>query len=148
MSDVSDDGVPPAALVVDLDGRPFEVPRVRNLVRTWLTQAGVQRSEDVVLVVSELVANAVEHGGPTIRLALTPVARDLLVEVADDGGGTAPHVRGGSPRRMPAPTATRGRGLALVDRLVDALEVTGGPAGTRVRARLAGVVPPRPPDPR
>lgn len=44
------------------------------------------------LVLSQLLENAVEHGGPTVRLAATRTARDDGVELAvhDDGSGIPP----------------------------------------------------------
>lgn len=72
------------------------------------------RAEDIGLVVSELVTNAVEHGEPPVMLSVDsgndsrhPVIR---VTVTDEGGG--------EPRiRDAAGHATGGRGLALVEML-------------------------------
>ena len=66
--------------------------------------------EDVELVVSELVANAVRHGAGTITLVLALLPDGVRVAVADQGPGAPTLVDAGLER-------TDGRGLALVDRL-------------------------------
>ncbi|MER5646738.1 ATP-binding protein [Streptosporangium sp. NPDC002524] len=81
---------------------------------------------DVVQVVSELLANAVEHADrglvdDLIGLTLTATPDSVHVEVSDPGSASrAPHI----PRDQP-PGARRGRGLFIVDRL------SGGRWGTR-----------------
>ncbi|MEU4830814.1 ATP-binding protein [Streptosporangium sp. NPDC023615] len=88
---------------------------------------------DVVQVVSELLANAVEHSdrGPVddlIGLTLTDSADSVQVEVSDGGSATrAPHI----PHDRPA-GAGRGRGLLIVDR------ISGGRWGTREHGRGLG----------
>jgi anti-sigma regulatory factor (Ser/Thr protein kinase) len=81
-----------------------------------------QQREDIVLVVSELVTNAVVHGEAARRLRLRRTAVRIVVEVFDSG------------HRMPHPRAAAldaesGRGLHLVAKLADrwgARPVTGG----------------------
>lgn len=85
--------------------------------------------EDVGLLVSELVTNAVVHGstGPDARVALrvVPAGAGVRVEVSDPGPGFAP----GDP--LPDPDGPAGYGLFLVTQLADAWGVAGeGP--TRV----------------
>ncbi|MFI6512433.1 ATP-binding protein [Streptosporangium sp. NPDC050855] len=87
---------------------------------------------DVVQVVSELLANAVEHSdrGPVddlIGLTLTDSADSVRVEVSDAGSTSrVPHI----PRDRPG--AGRGRGLLIVDRL------SGGRWGTCEHGRGLG----------
>jgi anti-sigma regulatory factor (Ser/Thr protein kinase) len=73
-----------------------------------------ERFEDLRLVVSELVANAVLHAGlhPAQRIALRLwLAQDhVRVEVEDSG-------RGFRPRPARGPDAPDGRGLLIVGRL-------------------------------
>jgi anti-sigma regulatory factor (Ser/Thr protein kinase) len=66
---------------------------------------------DLILVVSELVNNAVLHGQGAIRLRLQLDAGDLRGEVIDGGGGFEHELRAAGPH------ATAGRGLLIVDRL-------------------------------
>ncbi|AXE86691.1 ATP-binding protein [Streptomyces sp. Go-475] len=100
---------------------PAEVGRARRWARSRLTGSGIQAdeplAETLVLLVSELVTNAVVHTGrpAVLRLSLPPAATDeatVRLEVADRSG------------RAPVPRcagddATGGRGLALVDGLAD-----------------------------
>ena len=75
------------------------------------------RMQDVRLLVSELVTNAVRHanlaGGDLIDLVIVLADQTLRVEVHDPGGGFVP--------RAPTPDPTRpsGWGLYLVAELAD-----------------------------
>jgi anti-sigma regulatory factor (Ser/Thr protein kinase) len=77
-----------------------------------LTDARTRRQliADAVLVVSELVTNAVTAGatGYTVLLQTTP--RTLTITVTDDAPGEPTLLR-------PEPTSTHGRGLLIVDTL-------------------------------
>lgn len=83
---------------------------VRDTLERWHVDADV---DDALLVVSELVTNAITHGDSTCQLRLRTTAATLRVEVLDSGAGTP------DPR---APSATRehGRGLHLVSALTTA----------------------------
>lgn len=86
--------------------------RARQTLRQALP-SGVdgQRANDVLLVVSELVSNAVEHGEGLIRLRLRFTAGRVAGEVVDEGTGFEREVREAGVEEI------RGRGLALVDAL-------------------------------
>ncbi|MCF0076654.1 ATP-binding protein [Streptomyces lomondensis] len=100
---------------------PAEVGRARRWARSRLAGSGIQAdeplAETLVLLVSELVTNAVVHTGrpAVLRLSLPPAVTEeatVRLEVADHSG------------RAPVPRcadddATGGRGLALVDGLAD-----------------------------
>jgi anti-sigma regulatory factor (Ser/Thr protein kinase) len=97
------------------------VPRARSEVRKWLG-CDHPAVEDVVLVVSELVTNAIIYSdqgnvGDLIRFTLTSVEDFLYVEVSDPGSGlTTPHLA----REMnvqPRMSTEGGRGLFIVDTL-------------------------------
>ncbi|MEU5428950.1 ATP-binding protein [Streptomyces olivoreticuli] len=82
----------------------------------------------VVLVVSELVANAIRHTGGWWRLCVRAVQGRLVVEIAD-----------ASPRppepRSPDLTGGGGFGWHMVERLANRLEVVDRqPEGKTVRA--------------
>jgi anti-sigma regulatory factor (Ser/Thr protein kinase) len=66
--------------------------------------------ERAMLAVSELVANAVVHGGSDVRLRLR-LGDGLRIEVTDRRPAAAVHPRALDPRR------TTGRGLQLVDHM-------------------------------
>jgi anti-sigma regulatory factor (Ser/Thr protein kinase) len=103
---------------------PQAPAEARVAVTEWL-DGSVARSaiEDVKLLVSELVTNAVRHprnDGP-IELEVRVHAGKVRVQVTDPGEGfRKPRV--GSP----PPDALGGRGLLIVDRLATAWGVTPG----------------------
>jgi anti-sigma regulatory factor (Ser/Thr protein kinase) len=68
------------------------------------------RREDVGLAVSELVANAIRHARPPLRIRVTDERTHVLVEVCD-GSSEAPQ------RRNPTPRDMDGRGLRIVESL-------------------------------
>jgi anti-sigma regulatory factor (Ser/Thr protein kinase) len=88
------------------------VRQARELAAALLTGWGCAPEcvDDAVLVVSEMVTNAVRHGSGGIRLRLHWSGSYLRVEVRDG----SPLL----PRLLPAsPSADRGRGLRIVARL-------------------------------
>lgn len=83
--------------------------------------------EDVVLIASELVTNAVRSGATHIEIDLRLSRKRLLLVVDDDGAGW--------PTLLEADDeAIGGRGLAIVDHLADEWEVIPRPRGKRVTA--------------
>jgi anti-sigma regulatory factor (Ser/Thr protein kinase) len=118
------DGVGVRVLQVQLDigADPAEVGRARRWARKRLAGHGItadeQLAETVVLLISELVTNAVVHaGGPAVlRLLLPERARPgggaLRVEVSD-ASARAPHPRHADDED------TNGRGLELISGLAD-----------------------------
>jgi anti-sigma regulatory factor (Ser/Thr protein kinase) len=108
---------------LDIGADPTEVARARRWARSRLAAHGIAvdepLAETIILLVSELVTNAVVHaGGPAVLRLLLPSgaaradAAALRVEVAD----TSAH----APRPWHAADAdTHGRGLELLTRLAD-----------------------------
>jgi anti-sigma regulatory factor (Ser/Thr protein kinase) len=106
-------------------------PRLaRNYVRDHLSEAELPRDlhvEDVALIASELVTNAVRAGAAKVDLEVTATGRRVELTVEDDAGGW--------PVVMTVDEhATNGRGLSMVEQLSDALTVTRLPVGKRVTA--------------
>ena len=109
---------------LEIGADPAEVGRARRWARSRLAGSGVAvddaLAETLVLLVSELVTNAVVHAGCPAVLSLRlprPGASGagegtVRVEVTD-GSGRPPR------RRRAAGDATHGRGLELVDGLAD-----------------------------
>lgn len=100
---------------------PAEVGRARRWARSRLAGSGIgvdePLAETLILLVSELVTNAVVHTGrpAVLRLSLPGAAEEsatVRLEVADRSG------RAPVPRCVDG-DATGGRGLALVDGLAD-----------------------------
>lgn len=101
-----------------LAARSTSAAEARHRSLGWLARHAVaqQAAETAVLIVSELVTNAVVHSGSSL-ITCTLVLGDALlqVEVTDQGaGGTAP-VAGHA-----APDETAGRGLLLVSAVSEA----------------------------
>jgi hypothetical protein len=99
--------------------------------------AGQAAAEDVLLVVSELVANACLHAGGPHELALHCDADRLRIEVAD--GSSRPPVR----RPAGPPSAPGGHGLRVVDRLARAWGTAPDDQGKRVWAEISAPASPR-----
>lgn len=112
-------------------GAEHPLPAVAGSVgaaRAIVREAGTEVPEDTLadaeLLVSELVSNAVRHGGAEIRLAVTRGEEDLEIRVFDDGAG--------EPRMRTTdcgPHEASGRGLMLVERLASQWGVESAPAG-------------------
>ena len=96
---------------------------VRRQTATWNVP---QLTDDAVVIVSELVANAVEHGrtGFDLRLELRD-QRVLRIEVTDQGTGNP------DPRAT-SETSERGRGLFIVSALAAAWGVQASPEDGKV----------------
>ena len=73
--------------------------------------------EIAVLLVSEMVTNAIRHGRGGIRLAVRHLPQRLCVEVSDAGAGRP-------TTQDPRPEQANGRGLLLVERLAQDWGVT------------------------
>jgi anti-sigma regulatory factor (Ser/Thr protein kinase) len=127
-------------LQVQLEVRPdpAEVARARKWARSRLAGSGIQADEPIaetlILLVSELVTNAVVHTGrpAVLRLSLPGTAADgatVRLEVADRSD------RAPVPR-CPDSDATGGRGLALVDGLADRWGWSREGAGKRIWCEL------------
>ncbi|GLW66394.1 hypothetical protein Arub01_46380 [Actinomadura rubrobrunea] len=83
--------------------------------------------DDIVLMVDELVANAVVHGTGPVRLRLRLDGARLVAEVADAGPAVPPRPPGRAPRWSEA-----GRGLLLVAALATEFGCRREPAGKTV----------------
>jgi len=99
----------PPEMRVPLSTDPGDVPRVRHLVRGTLHSWGLQDSEDVtLLLVSELVTNALHHGLPPLELRLSADGGRVRVEVFDASGDHQPALE------FPPLDAMHGRGIEIV----------------------------------
>ncbi|MEI6360717.1 MAG: ATP-binding protein [Actinomycetes bacterium] len=94
-----------------LAGHLPSAAQARALVRDALPAHG--RLEDIELVASELVANAVEHGEGDVELALALRPPGLRLTVVSGAAAGEPQVRPASPEDE------GGRGLAIVAALAD-----------------------------
>jgi anti-sigma regulatory factor (Ser/Thr protein kinase) len=118
---------------------PFQAPSaslVRHELKGWLQERGLtgERLDDARVVVSELVGNSVRHAHPLPINHLTVSwfvdDDDLVISVSDGGSGTSPHsVSVGEG-------AVSGRGLAIVDALVERWWVEDQRGRTTVHVRI------------
>ncbi|HEX2298543.1 MAG TPA: ATP-binding protein, partial [Pseudonocardiaceae bacterium] len=93
------------------------------------------------LIVGELIANSVAHGGGTGTLSVWAEESNLVCEVRDCG-----HITDPLAGRLPVERhQLSGRGLLLVNHLADLVRQHTGPDGTTMRIHLALPVQPRPP---
>jgi anti-sigma regulatory factor (Ser/Thr protein kinase) len=97
---------------------PAEVGRARGLSTDYLRHLGSQAPEVAVLLVSELVTNAIRYGRPPILLRAFPNGPGLRVEVTD-GERRAPMAGRPSMDAARGDVPEGGRGLLLVEGLAD-----------------------------
>ena len=96
-----------------LPPRASSVRAARELIRSLFAETTVKADADTaLLLVSELVSNAVLHARGAVDLKVTARAGTLRVEVSD-GSSAMPLVL------VKSVQATTGRGLRLVERLAD-----------------------------
>src|SRR5688572_24594091 len=83
----------------------------RRLVHEALTEAGLEvMLDDALLLVTELVTNAVIHAGTDVEPSIDIGPGRARIEVLDHGPGTVP-----SPDRTPADASREGgRGMFLL----------------------------------
>jgi anti-sigma regulatory factor (Ser/Thr protein kinase) len=111
--------------------RAANVSAARHCLAAALEGAGVTEDsiDDAILVLSELVGNALRHAQPlavegiAVRWRLT--SGRILVEVKDGGGATWPHAADAGP------AASSGRGLHIVEMLALKWGVRGEQDGAR-----------------
>lgn len=107
---------------------------VRDLVASTGRAWGLDEVDELLIIVGELVANAIDHTGTPVHLSFWPeVTGRVRVEVSDSGPGE-PELR--SPYR----DGTRGMGLHLVEHLALSWGVRPLDPGKTVWA-LVAVVP-------
>ena len=105
---------------VDIDCVDLGATRKRAVVTARRLGVDLQRLHDVELAVAELLSNACEHGtAPTLRMA--QVAGRLTIDVRNQApqGAIPPVV----DWKLPPPTATNGRGLAIIAAVADDVTV-------------------------
>ncbi|MBB5851086.1 ATP-binding protein [Amycolatopsis umgeniensis] len=115
-------------LTLDIGGDLSEPARVRAWARAELRDFTEADLTDTILVLDELVSNAVRHGKPPRQVRLLRRPGRLRIEV--DDSGKAPAI----PRQ---PSETGGRGLALIDACATAWGQDHDEHGKTVWAELA-----------
>ena len=114
----------PPELRVPLSTDPGEVPRLRHLVREQLRAWRLAGAAEVtLLLVSELVTNALLHGRPPLELRVAAIGEKVRVEVHDAAGDHPP------ARAFPPPDAPHGRGIEIVAALANRWGSAPSPLG-------------------
>jgi anti-sigma regulatory factor (Ser/Thr protein kinase) len=129
----------PGDLRMDLPATHSAVRMARKVIRRYAASGGIRGkdSETLILVASELLSNAVDHGGgkaamfesdleTPVRMSLTLALRGRGWEltVADQGGGDPAVVEALlHPGGPPDLEDERGRGFFLLTQMVDRLSV-------------------------
>jgi anti-sigma regulatory factor (Ser/Thr protein kinase) len=123
-SGIADDDVSGRELSKILSVDYGNVAVARRIVRSLLEEVGVANEvvDDMVLVTSELVTNAFEHGSSdSVELAVTTSAQDVYVAVSSVG--IADQLASPEAWSVAEPLALTGRGLGIVRLLADEVRV-------------------------
>jgi anti-sigma regulatory factor (Ser/Thr protein kinase) len=110
-------------LEITLDSQPESVAQARRVTTQVIDGIDEQTLEDVRLIVSELVTNAIKHGPEgRVTLRLRREGNTILGEVEDEG------TRAFGLRRKARLGPDGGLGLRVVDSLSDSWGVEAGTA--------------------
>ena len=125
---------PPSGHATTIRFGPTDLALARRAVATTrvVSSLPLARIDDVVLCTSELVANAIEHGGGRGVIRVWSDAGSVVCEVADAGSIADPLVG----RSRPDIGHGRGRGIWMVNQICDLVELRSSSAGTVVRFRV------------
>jgi stage II sporulation protein AA (anti-sigma F factor antagonist) len=126
---------------LSIESDPQLLGPLRQALSRWLIHVGATADEcsDIVLAVSEAATNSIVHAygleEGAVEVAAESGGHDVTVTVRDTGYWRARETSGG------------GRGLLLMQALVEGCEVVAGPHGTEVclRRRLGRPMEPSPP---
>ena len=116
-------------LAMTMPAEPEALITARRALRNWLAEVGVESEAlyDITLATGEACTNAIEHayapGEASFDLEATRGENDVVVSVRDYGSWRPPRGR------------NRGRGLKLMETLMDEVNVRREPTGTTVELR-------------
>jgi serine phosphatase RsbU (regulator of sigma subunit)/anti-sigma regulatory factor (Ser/Thr protein kinase) len=114
-------------LELTLPADPESLATMRRQLTRWLRAAGADDAEayEILVAAGEACANAVAHAYP-------PGEASYVLEAVRTEGGVEVTVRDFGAWRAPR-SGSRGRGLKLIDQLMEDVEVDRGATGTTVR---------------
>jgi serine phosphatase RsbU (regulator of sigma subunit)/anti-sigma regulatory factor (Ser/Thr protein kinase) len=121
--------LPSQGFALDLPAEPEALSSVRQALDRWLSDAGTSRKDlhAIKVACGEACANAIEHayrpGDAAFRIEASRGDREVLITVRDFGGWREP--RG----------TDRGRGLPMMEALMDSVQVEPSSQGTTVQLR-------------
>jgi anti-sigma regulatory factor (Ser/Thr protein kinase) len=112
-----------------------ELKRLRQAVGDFARAAGMDRNliTSLVISVSEIAANSVEHGAGYGTITMWVNGGELVCEIADPGGALDDPLPGYIP---PEPESPRGYGLWISRQLCDLVELRAEGGVLRVRLHL------------
>ncbi|MCK2212691.1 sensor histidine kinase [Actinomadura sp. ATCC 31491] len=124
----------PGAVTLRFTGR--ELKRLRHGVGEWARTAGLAADlvTSLVISVSEIAANSVEHGAGHGTITMWNADGELICEIADPGGALEDPLPGYIP---PEPESPRGYGLWISRQLCDLVELRAEGGVLRVRLHLS-----------
>lgn len=111
------------------------VPQLRLGLQARLAESCVpaEIADDVALVATELLSNAVKAARSRVAIVARAGAGAVEVEIVDDGPGLPAAAT--ATLLDPAPDDERARGLAIVRMLSHELDLETAATGTRIRCR-------------
>lgn len=121
--------LPAQGFTLDLPAEPEALSSVRQALERWLSEAGTSRRDAHAIKVAcgEACANAIEHayrpGDAAFRIEASRRDSEVVITVRDFGGWREP--RG----------TDRGRGLPLMEALMDSIQIDPSSKGTTVQLR-------------
>jgi serine phosphatase RsbU (regulator of sigma subunit)/anti-sigma regulatory factor (Ser/Thr protein kinase) len=123
-----------------LPNEPARIREVRRFVGSFLAdvRAPVDTSADILLAASEAAANACRYGRRSetwseLRIQCRLERQDVVVSITDVGSGIDPARF--EVAQMPVPFASGGRGLFLMQKLMDEVTTESSEEGTTVTLR-------------
>lgn len=124
---------PPPALTQSWRFVHGDLPWLRAEVAAAAGRRGLSldRIDDLVLAMHELVANSLVHGGGTGMLSVWSEPGAFVVDIRDKGTIDNPLVG----RELIPAGADSGRGIWMAHQLCDLVQVRSGPTGTTIRLR-------------
>jgi len=119
---------------------PACVPKLRSHVRDFLSRLRVDpdTTHDILLATDEAATNAVAHGrslagNGLVRLRCSTEGSCVVVAISDEGPGF--DLRSVRMDQLPSWTSPGGRGLYLVQELMDEVEIDPSPSGTVIEMK-------------
>jgi anti-sigma regulatory factor (Ser/Thr protein kinase) len=115
---------------LDVDGGVAPARRAVSAVLAACGWSGLDRADDLILAMSEIVTNSIRYGRGRRELRVWTDRETVTCEVSDDGNGPTDPLIGYRP---PRPDTVGGRGMWIARQLCDALAITRIGSSTVVR---------------
>lgn len=123
---------PPMADTVLVDADTLSQARAFAMAAAQRAGLGPDRADDFEFAVNELITNSIEHAGTLCALRAWVEDGHLVGEVVDGGRLDDPL----AGRRPAPPEQLRGRGLLLVNHLMDLVRIHRSDQGTTIRVYM------------